>query len=188
MATSLAREALDQRAVQQPANHRDHEQEPDPEPRKVTTGNVPLLAELLIAGGQPSEAKDQPPKDDRTQPSARADHERHHDEPQPGAGQPRRHDSDRPAAGRRPGHRNYRLDREARGAVGSVGLSTLVRLNRAPGTILAAHLTPIGTVALPEGPRGMSALKCEFTVNTGSQQRHPRRVHDRTTRCPMAGD
>ena len=47
------------RAIQQSADHRDDEQEPDPEPGKVTTGDVPLLAELLVAGGQPREAKDQ---------------------------------------------------------------------------------------------------------------------------------
>ena len=81
MAACLAREPLDQRAIQQSADHRDDEQESKSQPGKVTTVDVPLLAELLVAGCQPRESKDQLAEEHRAQTRARPDQQSHHDQP-----------------------------------------------------------------------------------------------------------
>ena len=49
-----------------------------------------LLAELLVAGRQPGEGEDQPPKPDGTEARDAPDHERHDDEPEAGGPQPGR--------------------------------------------------------------------------------------------------
>ena len=59
VAACLAGEALDQRPVEQPAEHRHDEHEPDAEQRQMQAGCVPLLAELGVAGGQPGDGEDQ---------------------------------------------------------------------------------------------------------------------------------
>ena len=59
--------ALDERPVDQPAHHRDHQHEPDAQPGQMQAAHPALLAELLMAGGQPGETEDQPPKPRRPQ-------------------------------------------------------------------------------------------------------------------------
>ena len=65
MATRLTGEALDQRAVDQAAEHRHDQHKPDTEPRQVQAGGVALLPELLMARRQPGEREDQQPKPGR---------------------------------------------------------------------------------------------------------------------------
>ena len=48
----LAGVAVDQRPVDQPADHRDHHEEPQPEPGEVSTADAALLAELGMAMSQ----------------------------------------------------------------------------------------------------------------------------------------
>ena len=49
VAAGLAGEPVDQRAVDQPADDRDHHEEPQAQPRQVTAGHPALLAELRHA-------------------------------------------------------------------------------------------------------------------------------------------
>ena len=74
---------VDQRAVDQPADHRDHDEEPQPEPGKVSAADAALLAELDVAGGQPGEEVDQVPERDRAQPRPGAYHQRDREQPAP---------------------------------------------------------------------------------------------------------
>ena len=52
------REALDERSVDEPAEDRDQEQEPDPQPGQMEAADPALLSELLVTGGQPGERED----------------------------------------------------------------------------------------------------------------------------------
>ncbi|HEY1521266.1 MAG TPA: hypothetical protein VGF91_32895 [Solirubrobacteraceae bacterium] len=122
MAARLTGEALNQRAVQQPAEHRHDEQEPDSKPRKMTARHVLLLAELLVAGRQPREAVDQPPERDGSKTRTRADDERHHRQAESGARQPRRYRRDRFGACCLTGRRRYGLGSCPRRAVGVLAL------------------------------------------------------------------
>ena len=57
VAARLAGVALDQRPVEQPADHRDTSTEADTEPRQVQARRVALLPELLVPGHQPRDGK-----------------------------------------------------------------------------------------------------------------------------------
>ena len=164
MAAGLARETLDQRAIQQSADHRDDEQEPESQPGKMTTVDVPLLAELLVAGCQPREAKDQLAEQHRAQTRARPDQQSHHDQPQPRVRQPCRHGPDprhgRPAPGLplrfRPGSRPNRWP------LGP------------PHPIATGSNSPAGRDAHPRPPAERSVCgygRRGFRVRTGGVQR-----------------
>ena len=80
--TCLTGEALDERPVDEASEHRDQQEEPDPEPGKMEAADPTLLPELLVAGRQPGESEDQPPKPHGTEARNAPDHERHDDEPE----------------------------------------------------------------------------------------------------------
>src|SRR5579883_2113085 len=86
----LAREPLDERPVEEPAEHGHEQDEPDAEPRQVQAGDPALLTELLVTRGQPREAVDQPPEPDGAEPPCHADGERHGHHPEARRPQPRR--------------------------------------------------------------------------------------------------
>ena len=81
MAARLPREALDQRPVQQPARDGDDEHEEDAERWQVQARCMTLLPELLIAGHEPSDPKDQLPERGGTEAGSDADHHSHRREP-----------------------------------------------------------------------------------------------------------
>ncbi len=90
VAAGLAGETLDQGAVDQAAGHRDHQQEPDPEPGQMEAGDTPLLAELLVSGGQPGRsARSASGITTAPRPGAHADHQGHHRQAEARAAQPR---------------------------------------------------------------------------------------------------
>ena len=82
VAAGLAREALDQRPVQQAADDRYEQHEPDPQQRQVQARRVALLAELLMPGRQPGDGEDQLAEPGRAEARAGADDQRHHHQPE----------------------------------------------------------------------------------------------------------
>ena len=89
-------EPVDQRPVEQPADDRDDDEEPQAQPRQVRAGHPALLAELAVPGGQPGEEVDQVPERHRPEPGPGPDHQREHEQAAPRRPQPRR----RPGPGR----------------------------------------------------------------------------------------
>ncbi len=82
MTPSLPGEALNERPVEEATNDRDKKEEPDPQPGQMHAGDAALLAELLVARGQPRKGKDQPPKSDSTDTGTHPDHQGRHHQPE----------------------------------------------------------------------------------------------------------
>jgi hypothetical protein len=65
VAARFARKALDRGPVNEAAENRHGEQEPDPEPGKLEARDTSLLAELQVTCGEPCEAVAEPPESNR---------------------------------------------------------------------------------------------------------------------------
>ena len=111
MAASLARAALDERAVDEAPDHGRHEHEPEAKPRQVRARRVPLLPELVVPRRDPGQREDERAEARRAQPREAADRERHDHEaqaraPEPGLdGAQRRHRDGRRRVGGEEGGR-----------------------------------------------------------------------------------
>ena len=98
MPPRLASEAIDQRTVDQTPQHRNHQHEPDPQPRQMRARSVTLLTELVMTRHQPRRAEHHLAKQRRAKTGPGPDHQRHHHQPQPITAQPcRRRPHHRPA-------------------------------------------------------------------------------------------
>ena len=84
----LPRPLVDQRPVQQPADHRDDHEEAQAEPRQVGAAHVPGLPELAVPGRQPGEEVDQVPERHRAEPGPRPHHERQQEQATAACSQP----------------------------------------------------------------------------------------------------
>jgi hypothetical protein len=73
VAAGLTRVPVDQRSVDQRADHRDNDEERRAQPGQVRAGHPALLAELVVPGGQPGKEADQVTEADRAQTRTRAD-------------------------------------------------------------------------------------------------------------------
>ena len=76
VAARLGGEAVDQRAVEQPADDRDDEDHEGPEERHVRVGEVPERAGVAVAAEELGEAEDQVAEADRAEAGADADQQR----------------------------------------------------------------------------------------------------------------
>ena len=81
VAASLGREAADQRAVDQSADHRRQDHEPHPQPGDVRIGRVAGGAVVTVPAEDLREAENQVAERDRTGTGTDADRDRERDEP-----------------------------------------------------------------------------------------------------------
>ena len=88
VAAGLPGEAVDQWAVDEPADRRGHHEETQAQPGEMSAGDPALLAELDVAGGRPGEKVDQVAEPDGAQSRAGADYQGHAEQPTPRPPQP----------------------------------------------------------------------------------------------------
>ena len=80
---------LDQRPVEETAEHGDEEEEPDAEPREMGAPDPALLTELLVARCYPGKSEYQPAEPDGSEACSDSDDERQGNRPEPRGSGPR---------------------------------------------------------------------------------------------------